>query len=77
MKLEEMIAAVQKELGIQIDGRAGPETWGAIYAHIVKPTVAGVPPGQALESVDTRSEKNIATLSQPTSLDVNTRLTYS
>ncbi|HTG33668.1 MAG TPA: M15 family metallopeptidase [Thermoanaerobaculia bacterium] len=62
MKLEEMIAAVQKELGLQIDGRAGPETWGAIYAHIVKPTVAGVPPGQALEAVDARSEKNIATL---------------
>jgi peptidoglycan L-alanyl-D-glutamate endopeptidase CwlK len=62
MKLEEMIAAVQKELGVQIDGRAGPETWGAIYAHIVKPTVAGVPPGQALEAVDARSEKNIATL---------------
>jgi peptidoglycan L-alanyl-D-glutamate endopeptidase CwlK len=62
MKLEEMIAAVQKELGVQIDGRAGPETWGAIYAHIVKPTVAGVPPGQAIEAVDARSEKNIATL---------------
>jgi peptidoglycan L-alanyl-D-glutamate endopeptidase CwlK len=62
MKLEEMIAAVQKELGVQVDGRAGPETWGAIYAHVVKPTVAGVPPGQALEAVDARSEKNIATL---------------
>jgi len=62
MKLEEMIAAVQKELGVQVDGRAGPETWGAIYAHIVKPTVAGVPPDQALEAVDARSEKNIATL---------------
>jgi len=62
MKLEEMIAAVQKELGVEVDGRAGPETWGAIYAHIVKPTVAGVPPGQAIEAVDARSEKNIATL---------------
>jgi peptidoglycan L-alanyl-D-glutamate endopeptidase CwlK len=62
MKIEEMIAAVQKELGVQVDGRPGPETWGAIYAHIVKPTVGGIPPGQAIEAVDTRSEKNIATL---------------
>jgi peptidoglycan L-alanyl-D-glutamate endopeptidase CwlK len=62
MKIEEMIAAVQKELGVQVDGRPGPETWGAIYAHIVKPTVGGIPPGQAIEAVDARSEKNIATL---------------
>lgn len=62
MKIEEMIAAVQKKLGVQVDGRAGPETWGAIYAHIVKPTVGGMPPGEAIEKVDDRSERNIATL---------------
>jgi len=62
MKIEEMIAGVQKKLGIQVDGRAGPETWGAIYAHIVKPTIAGVAPAEAIELVDPRSEKNIATL---------------
>jgi peptidoglycan L-alanyl-D-glutamate endopeptidase CwlK len=62
MKIEEMIAAVQKKLGVQVDGRAGPETWGAIYAHIVKPTVGGMPPGEAIEKVDERSERNIATL---------------
>jgi peptidoglycan L-alanyl-D-glutamate endopeptidase CwlK len=62
MKIEEMIAAVQEKLGVQVDGRAGPETWGAIYAHIVRPTVAGIPPGEAVEAVDARSEKNIATL---------------
>jgi peptidoglycan L-alanyl-D-glutamate endopeptidase CwlK len=62
MKIEEMIAAVQKKLGVQVDGRPGPETWGAIYAQIVKPTVAGVPPGEAIEAVDDRSEKSIATL---------------
>jgi hypothetical protein len=28
MKIEEMIPAVQKKLGVQVDGRAGPETWG-------------------------------------------------
>lgn len=62
MKIEEMIAAVQKELGVQVDGRAGPQTWGAIYAHIVKPTVDGMPPGEAIDTVDARSEKNISTL---------------
>jgi len=62
MKIEEMIAAVQKKLGVQADGRAGPETWGAIYAHIVRPTVAGMPPDEAIEAVDARSEKHIATL---------------
>lgn len=62
MKIEEMIAAVQKRLGVEVDGRAGPETWGAIYARIVKATVAGLPPGDAIEAVDARSEKNILTL---------------
>lgn len=62
MKIEEMIAAVQKKLGVEVDGRAGPETWGAIYAHIVRPTVAGKAPSEAIEAVDARSEKIIATL---------------
>jgi peptidoglycan LD-endopeptidase CwlK len=62
MKIEEMIAAVQEKLGVKADGRAGPETWGAIYARVVKPTVAGLPPGEAIDIVDARSEKVIATL---------------
>lgn len=62
MKIEEMIAAVQKKLGVDADGRAGPDTWGAIYAHIVKPTVGGLPPEEAIDTVDPRSEKVIATL---------------
>jgi peptidoglycan L-alanyl-D-glutamate endopeptidase CwlK len=62
MKIEDMIAAVQEKLGVQVDGRAGPETWGAIYAHIVKPTVGGMPPIAAIEAVDARSEKNVASL---------------
>lgn len=57
MKIEDMIAAVQKKLGVQIDGRAGPETWGAIYGHIVKPKIAGLAPAEALDAVDSRSEK--------------------
>ena len=62
MDIEDMISAVQKKLGVQVDGRAGTETWGAIYAHIVKPTVQGEPPTEAIEEVDARSEKKIATL---------------
>jgi hypothetical protein len=48
MTLDEMIAAVQSELGIQVDGKAGPETWGAVYRKIVpQPPVrrgTGAPP---------------------------------
>jgi peptidoglycan LD-endopeptidase CwlK len=62
MTIEQMIAAVQKKLGVQVDGRAGTETWGAIYARIVKATVGGVDPAEAIEAVDPRSEKTIATL---------------
>jgi len=62
MNIEDLISAVQKKLGVQVDGRAGTETWGAIYAHIVKPKIGGLPPAEAIEVVDPRSEKSIATL---------------
>lgn len=62
MKITEMIEAVQKKLQIQVDGKAGSETWGAIYAAIVKPTIGGEVPELAISKVDDRSEKNIATL---------------
>jgi peptidoglycan LD-endopeptidase CwlK len=62
MTLQEMIEAVQKALGVQVDGQAGPKTWGAIYAALVKPTVDGEAPADALSPVDERSEKIIATL---------------
>lgn len=62
MEIQEMIEAVQRKLGIGVDGRAGAETWGAIYAAIVKPKIQGLPPAQAISPVDDRSEKNIATL---------------
>jgi len=57
MKTEEMIRAIQTKLGIQVDGRAGPETWGAIYTHIV-----GMPVDNTIDLIDSRSEKCIATL---------------
>jgi len=62
MRIEEMISAVQKALGVEIDGKAGPETWGAIYARLVKKKVDGMDPMHAIDSVDSRSEKVIATL---------------
>ena len=62
MKVDDMIAAVQRELGVQVDGRAGPETWGAIYARIVKNRRSPFRATPAIDPVDTRSEANIATL---------------
>ena len=62
MRVDDMIAAVQKELGVQVDGRAGPETWGAIYARIVKNRRSPTQEALAIDPVDARSEANIATL---------------
>lgn len=62
MQIERIIEQVQAALGVEVDGRAGPETWGAIYAAIVKPTIGGKPPMDAISKVDERSEMNIATL---------------
>lgn len=62
MRIEEIVSAVQKKLGEQVDGRAGPETWASIYACIVKPKRAAVAPARMIDTVDPRSEKVIATL---------------
>ena len=63
MKTEEMIRAVQQKLGIDVDGKAGPQTWGAIHQHIVRPqapaTVAFAGPQ---DQANARSERFIATL---------------
>ena len=58
---------MQKELGLLVDGKAGPETWGAIYKEIVpvKPGGGGgvpKPPAALSQTVDARSESVIATL---------------
>ncbi len=62
MRIEEMISAVQSKLGVQVDGRAGPETWGAIYAFVVGSGAKGQAADTEVDVVDVRSEKNIATL---------------
>src|SRR3712207_6669181 len=66
MTIDEIIRAVQKELRIGVDGKAGPETWEAIYTRIVGRKPPGTPPPDRppsdSQAVDSRSEKVIATL---------------
>ena len=72
MDLSNIISAVQKALGVEVDGTAGPETWNAIYNRICrakagparKTSVAKSAAVRAGERnrVDDRSEKAIATL---------------
>jgi peptidoglycan L-alanyl-D-glutamate endopeptidase CwlK len=63
MKTDDMIRAVQDKLGVQVDGRAGPQTWGAIYRSIVRPRAE---PRLAFaaprDRTNDRSERVIATL---------------
>lgn len=62
MKIEEMVREVQQALGVEVDGKAGPETWGAIYTRIVKPKAKTPAVATPPSPVDPRSEKCIATL---------------
>ena len=62
MKIDELISAIQSELGVQVDGKAGPETWSAIYQRIVPQPKAVDKPASEIALADTRSEKCIATL---------------
>jgi peptidoglycan L-alanyl-D-glutamate endopeptidase CwlK len=62
MQLEAMIAAVQTALGLTVDGKAGPETWGAIYKKLVPEAKPKSVPVPIPDTVDARSEKIIATL---------------
>ena len=60
MNIEEIILAIQKEIGVTVDGKAGPETWQTIYDRIVLKKPPGTAPLD--EKVDSRSEKVIGTL---------------
>jgi peptidoglycan L-alanyl-D-glutamate endopeptidase CwlK len=61
MNLNAIIRAVQKELGVDADGAAGPQTWMAIYNRLLPGTPA---PAIAADAgkIDDRSERVIATL---------------
>ena len=63
MQIEEMVRAVQIRLGIEVDGRAGPQTWGAIYKRIVdRSSTADIGLTEAADQANARSEKVIGKL---------------
>lgn len=63
MQIEEMVRAVQAKLGINVDGSAGPQTWGAIYKRIVDKTVsADAALTEPADRTNARSEKVIGSL---------------
>ncbi len=62
MKIDEIISAIQSALGIEVDGKAGPDTWGAIYNKIVSTPKTNPQSITDIDKVDPRSEKVIATL---------------
>lgn len=62
MRIEEMIAAVQRALGVEVDGKAGPQTWSAIYARLVAKSTDQAMHPAIVSPVDDRSERAIATL---------------
>ncbi len=62
MNMDELIRAIQKEVGVGVDGKAGPQTWEAIHARIF-PGKPSASTNRALaQKADDRSEKAIATL---------------
>lgn len=68
MYIDETIRSVQAELGLTVDGKPGPQTWGAIRAFVIDKNTAtkikGMGDALVLDGglVDSRSEKNIASL---------------
>src|SRR5947209_12793680 len=62
MNIDEIIRAVQERLGAEADGKAGPETWEAIYNRIVPRKATAKATAAVIQTVDERSEKTIATL---------------
>lgn len=62
MQIEELIRAIQEELGVAVDGKAGPETWAAIYKRIFRRDPERREAPALTEPASPRSEKVIATL---------------
>jgi peptidoglycan L-alanyl-D-glutamate endopeptidase CwlK len=61
MDIPTMIEAVQRELGLIVDGKAGPVTWSAIYRYVLDRPEQETDRGTL---VDDRSEKEIAKLQE-------------
>lgn len=68
MKIEDIIKEIQKNVGTEIDGRGGPETWLTIYKVLVEPTLFKPRTSLALSPVDAASEEMIANLKSPVQL---------
>ena len=66
MNIEAIVRAVQKELGVAVDGNPGPITWKAIHARVCGGELPGAPaprlPAGTNQLVDERSERVIANL---------------
>lgn len=59
MNITETIKSIQRKVGVDDDGKPGPQTWGAIYkALFPKDKIKD----DKNDPVDDRSERNIATL---------------
>ena len=61
MDIEKLIRAVQQALGVDVDGKAGPQTWAAIASKVI-PDKARALTSTTSSGVDERSKKNIDTL---------------
>lgn len=63
MDLDAIVRAVQQQLGVVVDGRAGPQTWLAIYQALVADGAGDTARASvAIGRANVRSEKAIATL---------------
>ncbi|WPB58828.1 M15 family metallopeptidase [Xylophilus sp. GOD-11R] len=60
MDLDRVVREVQKKLGVEVDGKPGPQTWKAIYASVIGKPVPDTKKFAA--TADPRSEKTIAGL---------------
>lgn len=62
MQIDRIVRQVQQELGVEVDGKAGPQTWAAIHRRIVPVSDRSLLDSALDERTNTRSERVIATL---------------
>lgn len=62
MQIDRIIREVQQELGVEVDGKAGPQTWAAIHRRVVPLADPSIMEMAAGERTNARSERVIATL---------------
>jgi peptidoglycan L-alanyl-D-glutamate endopeptidase CwlK len=62
MNIDEVIRAIQKEVGVGVDGKAGPQTWQAIHSRLFPGKPSASTNMALVQKADDRSERVIATL---------------